>query len=370
MSEFEQTETAASNIHPTRTPAATPQSIVEDGKVHFGTFDQPWQNLNLLDADKPCGPRMPDFLKKSRLTEWEAFEVCMDEGALISAVYKIGAIRFSIFVWYDKNENKIYSWRNIAPKKRVHVASQLISDSCYCKTKRSEYTIENDFANGKAKAKGYTKGKNGEFSIDMSFERISPLANGVMPLAKNKDGTFRNALYSEKDFFKATGDITINGRSYRTNERSVGIIDDHKGFYPFHAHYDWLTAMGKTDIDGESKYFAFNLTRNQSVDQEQYNENVIWLEGESFPMPPVVFSHKDGKKKATEWHVTDEAGNGVVDVTFTIERVFYMPIHALVINCYYALPYGTLKGYVSDPNGKKYYVDGMIGIGEDKTTRM
>ncbi len=357
-------------IHPTRTPAPTPESIVEDGQVHFGTFDAPWQNINLLDAYKPCGPRMPDCLKKSRLTEWEAFEVCLDEGALISAVYKIGVIRFSIFVWYDKAEDKIYSWRNIAPKKRVRVASQLVSDYCYCKTKHSEYRIDNDFLNGKASAKGYTKGKHGEFSIDMAFERISPLANGVMPLAKNKDGSLRNALYSEKDFFKATGNVTINGKCYVTNERSVGIIDDHKGFYPFHAHYDWLTAMGKVPIDGEDKYFAFNLTRNQSVDQDQYNENVIWIENESFPMPPVKFTHKNGKKKADEWHVVDEGEKGIVDITFKINRVFYMPIHALVIDCYYALPYGTLTGYVTDPNGKVYRVDGMLGIGEDKTTHM
>lgn len=164
---------------------------------------------------------------------------------------------------------------------------------------KSEYKIINDFANGKAQCVGHTKGKSGEFAIDISFERLSPLANGVMPLMKNKDGSFRNPLYSEKDFFKATGTITLNGKTYKTNERSVGIIDDHKGYYPFFSHYDWLTTMGKTEIDGEQKFFAFNLTRNQSVDQVNYNENVIWLEGESFPMPPVVFTHKDGKRKRT-----------------------------------------------------------------------
>lgn len=357
-------------ISKTRTPAPTPNSIVEKGQVHFGTFDQPFRNLNLLDCVKPCGSKMPSFMNASRLTEWEAFEVHMDEGALISAVYNIGPLGFSIFVWYDKAEDKIYSWRNIVPKKKAKVASQLVDDYCYCKTKKSEYRIDNDFLHGRAAAKGYSKGKSGEFSIDMKFERISPLANGVMPLAQNKDGSFRNALYSEKDFFKAKGTITLNGKAYITNDRSVGIIDDHKGFYPYRAHYDWLTTMGVLDDNGESRYFAFNLTRNQSVDQDNYNENVIWCDDQSFPMPPVIFRHKDGKKKANEWHITDEKGLGIVDITFKINRVFYMPIHALVAECYYALPFGTISGYVTDTNGKKYTVDGMLGIGEDKTTRM
>ena len=174
-------------------------------------------------------------------------------------------------------------------------------------------------------------------------------------------------MYSEKDFFKASGTITLNGKVYTTNERSVGIIDDHKGYYPFNAHYDWLTTMGQIYDDGVKKYFAFNLTRNQSVDQHQYNENVIWVDNESFPMPPVVFTHEKGKKKAKTWYIKDEAGKGIVDIKFEIDQVFYMPIPLL---CYYALPYGKISGYVTDTNGKKYVVDGMIGIGEDKTTHM
>lgn len=106
-------------IEQTRLPAPTPDAIVENGEVHFGTFDMPFKSLNLLDTVKPCGPKMPESMKASRLTEWEAFEVHMDEGALISAVYKTGPMGFSIFVWYDKNENKIYSWRNLVPKKKI-----------------------------------------------------------------------------------------------------------------------------------------------------------------------------------------------------------------------------------------------------------
>ena len=42
----------------------------------------------------------------------------------------------------------------------------------------------------------------------------------------------------------------------------------------------------------------------------------------------------------------------------------------LVVDTYYALPFGKIYGYVKDVNGKKYVVDGMLGIGEDKSTRM
>ena len=242
-----------------RRPVPAPKSIVENGQAHFGTFDKPFEKLNLLDCEKPCGKFMPDFMKKSRLTEWEAFEVHLDEGALVSAVYNTGPLGFSIFVWFDKRSGKISSWRNIVPVKKAKVASQLVNDYCELKVKKSEYVIKNDLMNGKASAKGWSEGKCGRIEIDLSVERLSPPSNVSIPFGPNKP------LYSEKDFFKAEGYITVNGEKFLTNENSVSIIDDHKGYYPYRAHYDWLTTMGRCDIDGEKKYFAFNLTRNQAA---------------------------------------------------------------------------------------------------------
>ena len=72
-----------------RRPIDTPESIVENGQAHFGTFKDPFKNLNLIDCEKPCGKRMPDFMKKSRLTEWEAFEVHLDEGASATHLQKL-----------------------------------------------------------------------------------------------------------------------------------------------------------------------------------------------------------------------------------------------------------------------------------------
>lgn len=38
--------------------------------------------------------KTPSFIKRMRLIEWEAFEVNMDEGSLISACYNMGPIGF------------------------------------------------------------------------------------------------------------------------------------------------------------------------------------------------------------------------------------------------------------------------------------
>ena len=339
-----------------RIPVPTPEAIVEGGKAHFGTFAEPFRKLNLLDCEKPCGRLMPDCMKKSRLTEWEAVELHLKEGILVSAVYNTGPMGFSIFVWYDKRKKKIFSWRNVVPVKKAKVASQLIDDDCYLKTDNSEYRITNDLLRGKAYAKGFTEGKNGRFALDVALTRISPPSVVSIPFGENKP------LYSEKDFLKAEGYVEVNGEKFVTDEYSVGIIDDHKGYYPYRAHYDWLTTMGY--LNGEA--FAFNLTRNQSTDQDAYNENLIWVEGKSYPLPPVRFFRE--KRSSPVWEIRDDYG--AVNIRFEIDATFFMLMHFLVVDVYYALPFGKIYGTLKDPDGKIYVVDGMFGIGEDKTTRM
>ena len=340
-----------------RIPVATPKDLVENGEAHFGTFSEPFEAMSLLDIKKPCG-NMPGFMKKARLTIWEAFEINMDEGTLVSAVYNMNALGFNIMVFYDKTEDKVYSWQNFAPGYKCKVAPTLINSKTELHLKKSNLDIENHFEKGFCHAEGKAVNKkSGEFEFCMDAERLSPPSIVSIPLGKP------NPLYSEKDFFKGTGYIKINGKTYKSNERTTCIVDDHKGFYPFHAHYDWLTMMGKVDIDGENKYLAINFTHNQSTNEDDYNENLLWLEGESFPIPPVKFE----KLEKNYWRIYDDYGT--VEVFFKMNKDFKMMLHLLVVDISYRLPYGTVKGYVT-VNGKKYIVDGMTGIGEDKTTRI
>ena len=153
-----------------------------------------------------------------------------------------------------------------------------------------------------------------------------------------------------------------------TDEESAAIVDDHRGYYPRRAHYDWVTTMGKCNVDGAEKWLAFNLTRNQSIDQEKYNENILWLEGKTSILPPITFTRNPESKDFkdySEWIVKDE--HDMVNLKFKVYNMNPMIMHALVVNIDYYVAYGELEGYIRDEDGKKYVLDGMLGMGEDKT---
>lgn len=152
------------------------------------------------------------------------------------------------------------------------------------------------------------------------------------------------------------------------DENSTAVVDDHRGYYPRRTHYDWVTTMGRNEIGGEEKFFAFNLTRNQSLDQERYNENLIWFEGRTSLLPPVTFTRipetKDFQDHA-EWLIRDEYD--MVNICFDVYGINPMIMHAAVVNIDYYVAFGVLSGYVRDEDGNKYILDGMMGMGEDKT---
>ena len=153
-----------------------------------------------------------------------------------------------------------------------------------------------------------------------------------------------------------------------TDENSTAVVDDHRGFYPRRAHYDWVTTMGKCNVNGEEKWLAFNLTRNQSIDQEKYNENILWLEGETSILPPVKFTRSPESKDFCDhstWIIKDE--HDMVNLKFSVRNMNPMIMHALVVNIDYYVAFGTLEGYIRDEDGNKYVLDGMMGMGEDKT---
>lgn len=342
-----------------RIPVDPPEFLVDKatGKPVFGTFTKEIPNINLLDSKGlyPFGK----LLNKVRYTHWEALELHFDECAIVSAVYNMGVIGFAIVVLFDKREKKVKNWINFVPGSKAKVGANLIDSVTSQDSKNIKYHLHNMFHEGYAEAKINGKSKKfGDIEIDVKITNVSDPSVVNIPFEGGK------SLYSQKNLFKAEGKIVVNGETFASNENSVAIIDDHKGFYPFNAHYDWLTSMGTAEIDGKKQIIGFNLTKNQSISQYDYNENWLWLEGKGFPLPPVEFK----KLTKNKWEIKDALGK--VNLTFEADDTFAIKFNIGVLFIKYYLPFGTLSGTITNADGKEYSFNGMIGIAEDKTTRL
>lgn len=338
-----------------RIAVSTPENVIDkNGNCHFGTFDKEFQNMDFLGVDKPTA--LPNFLNRLRLTVWEAAEINFDKIVLLTAVCDMGIIGTILTVVYDKRTKKCTFWQDMLPGPEVSVCKTLLhGDETSSKSKKVRVKIINNFENGKAIVSGFSSNKKSTVDYRVKLNRVSKPSIVNIPFGANRP------LYSQKDLFSVEGYIEFNGERFIADSASTAIIDDHRGYYPRVSHYDWVTTLGQKDIDGNKEYFGINLTRNQSINQTDYNENLIWFEGRSTLLTPVRFYHENPNC----WHVKDEYG--MVDLTFDIGDEFTMYIPLKIVDMDYHITFGELKGYVCDPDGKKYILDGMTGIGEDKS---
>lgn len=346
-----------------RRPAPTPRSIVgEDGRCVFGTFSEEFQDLGLTSARRPTGA--PQFMNRLKLTRWEASEICFRDGVLLSGVCNMGLFGVLVNVFYDRRTGRACQWSSNVESRRAVVAPNLLSGSVTeGRARGSQVRYVNDFGAGRCSVSGKSRDREGKsVEYDFALTRLSKPSVVSIPFGANRP------LYTQKDFFKAEGSVTVNGEKFVSDGGTVAIIDDHRGYYPRRAHYDWVTTMGRCAQEDGDRFIAVNLTRNQSVDPERYNENLIWLEGRSSPLPPVKFS-KSVKSAAcggkSVWTVRDE--HDMVNVSFASRDMTSTVAHAGLVNIDYYIAFGDVSGYVRDEDGRKYVLDGLPGIGEDKT---
>jgi len=372
-------------INEKRRAVPTPKSLVDEkGKVVFGTFDKEFESMDLVKARKPT--MAPNCFNRLKLTLWEATEVHLKNGVLLAVVCDMGIFGKGMNVFYDKRTKKVYCWDTNIKSKETVIAPNLLDGSvAEANTPFGFVKYVNTFNEGKCELSGKHEGKclvtktcsdktivqtikdnYEEAAIEYSFklERLSKPCVASMPFPYSSNRT----LYSQKDFFKATGRLVINGEEMISDDESTAIVDDHRGYYPRRAHYDWVTTMGKCNVNGKKEWLAFNLTRNQSIDQAKYNENLLWLEGKTSLLPPVEFTKTIASKDFrdySEWNIKDEYD--MVNLKFKVYNLNPMIMHACVVNIDYYVAYGELEGYIRDEDGNKFILDGMMGMGEDKT---
>jgi hypothetical protein len=349
-------------INPARRSVPTPDHLIgPDGQSVFGTFESEFRSMGLVKTKKPT--HAPQWLNSKKLTLWEACEVHVKEGILLTAVSDMGVFGLYMIQFWDRESNQIFYFSENVSGSGLCIAPNLLDGSVTSARKKQHFVkFANHFENGEAALFGRAENKTDSVEFEFRLKKIAEPSVVSIPFGENRP------LYTEKEFFRAEGRLVLNGRVLTVDEDSTAVIDDHRGFYPRRMHYDWTATMGKCLIGGEKKYLSFNLTDNQSTDPEKYNENLIFLEGGNSLLPPVKFRRsvetKDFRGDSL-WEIRDE--HDMVHADFHVKAVHGMVVHAAVIAIDYYVVFGELSGYLRDENGNTIVLDGMQGIGEDKS---
>jgi len=339
-----------------------PQNLVTDGKFNFGTFNGPFRKVNPQAADRPLGIWAPRPLLSFRLKEWQAFQLGNSRFFMLAVLYNAKVSALAQFIVYDKEHKKKYLFEKVLPSWKIKVPSSIWDSRQSYRDKSCSIELISHLDKGRfyinIKVSGYKELPDIEGNFEAFHDNglAEPIVVSI-PFGKNR------GMYSHKCLMPVQGSLSIDGKKTQfLRKDSFAIIDDHKGFYPYVMKYDWITAAGFND---SGQLVGFNLTDNQSLDPEKYNENCLWLDGKLNLLPPVKFKRPDGVEG--NWLIRDKYG--MVDLVFKPETMGTIDMNFLILKVKYWGPFGYCNGFIKGKTGTKVMVNEYFGMGEDKYVR-
>ncbi len=337
----------------------TPPSLVQNGRFQLGTYKAPFPEINPLDAEVRF-PHWPRSLKRFRLKEWQHFAFANERVYVSLAVFDAKLLALAQVCVYDRALGKtIFHEKKLLPGQLKPLPNALFDARFALDTKDFRITLHNHLTQGthhitfEVAATRTLPAISGQFTCFESLDHTEPIVV-CLPFDQGR------ALYSHKCITPTQGTLYLGEQQIDfPKDRSYGLIDIHKGYYPHTMTWQWATGGGYRQ---DGALLGFNLTNNQVQDQHAYNENCLWVDGKLHLLPPVQFSYPSADGLGP-WSIRDAYGR--VDLTFQPEVIRKVDLNAIVIQSRYRGPYGAFNGFLLDNDGNKHTVERWFGMCED-----
>lgn len=320
-----------------------PKELVTNGIANYGSYHEFIKNINLLD--RKTEHFIPRVLKNFRLKEWEAIQLFNDDFFIISALLNAKSLGIMQTIMIDRKTNS----KHVIHKKTYHR---------FIKVGQGLYDSQTSFNNGENSVCFHNDAKQKVFSIDIDHQAKGISCHGTgmlrgLPLSIYYPFENDNSLYTCKMAMPFYGNVSI-GNDVINADNSVLIIDDHKGFYPYHMKYQWATSA--TTVNGN--VIAFNFTSNDLKDVDIHNENVVWYGKDIHHFGSVSIT-----PKGDHWTVCDKEHR--INLTFTPEYQYDFEKSVGPIKADYHSPIGYFNGMVKLSNNEILEVVNWYGMAED-----
>lgn len=346
----------------------TPQKLVQHGKINFGTFLTPPEKIDIRDVSAPyAGIPFPKFISNTRIKGRLSF--------IFDSEYFIGMCDFfddKVFglaevIFWDKKTGKKLAYHNFmgprrryVPKNTNHAACISFDKTRYMKISWNRelnkislsFTVKGD--KFRPAAKGRFEAVFNEWTKEMvcvspapSSQRCSATwimsmpSKGGISLAKHR--RFIKQLPSE-------------------NCRSIFLLN--RTYIKCHSNRE--VAFGFINDNGRNISFSFASSNQDASNPDHLNDNILVVEKELTPMPPVCITHPFGISK--KWIIQDT--ESMVDLIFYPQSINNRVLNIIIMRNAYSTIYGTFEGVLLTKSGEKIVLKNCPGIVKKSTLRL
>ena len=330
---------------------------VENGKPLQGTWTRAFDEVDLLNINRPYPLPLPAWMKDSRIKEWESFIIQDDRFFLQARLCNLKYYRTASVLVYNKETKERLEYRKMIPGGVWRLPRFLYNASVDSRSLGFFFRIHSWLDAERITLELNIKRRLGRpaftahATFDLSVGKATPMAVSLL-FAEQRN------MYAFKALTALRGDMVSGGEHIHFDpERASGLFCDFKGYYPYRMRCAWASAMG---FDGRGRRFGFALGENQAREPYRNNENALWIDGCLTPLPPVKITQSGDS--GADWIIQDM--EGMVDLVFTPREPGRIINNLVFSTSDYENPLGLFNGLVVSAEGEELPIRNVWGIGE------
>jgi hypothetical protein len=346
----------------------TPERIVDDGRVHVGRFDRPFQTVNLDEA--PASHLLASLRgrglglgeverawRRMRMKQWHYASIATPRLFLGAVVFDAGYVGVGFAYVVDRKTGHAREWSRKAPMGRGVTIAKNSTDgrTRFAQKGFGEIVFDND---------GDTRRLR--IALDGLAVEYTMKETAIEPvIAVGEPGPGR-WLYTHKAYGLPAGGTIAAGdwiEETKLGDALAG-FDWNRGYRLTETYWNWAAAAGR-DARGRTVGFTFTShKKNGEVDTA--NDSAMWLGGKVIDLPDIEFAY-DREDILLPWRIRD--GAGLVDLEFQPLGERREDLDLKLIVSRFHQPYGTFRGTLKSPAGEKFDVSDLFGVTEQHFAR-
>ena len=197
--------------------------------------------------------------------------------------------------------------------------------------------------------------------VQASFQIDRPTAHEALAVVVPWSAT-RFQYTVKGNTLPARGEVTIDGARVVFDD-AYATLDHGRGKWPYSVTWNW--AAGSGEVDGH--VIGVQLG-GAWTDGTGSTENALCVDGRIHHIPDDLAWSYDKHDWMRPWHITDPRG-GRVDVTLTPRHVRTDQTQLGILANDTHQAFGTWRGWMSDDEGTRFRVDGIVGWAEEVRNR-
>jgi hypothetical protein len=342
----------------TREILPAPERPVQDGRPLFGSYSGPFGYLDIRGMKRPFGDLpIPSFLTDLRVMDSMRFLFCDENNIGEIELFDAGYFSFmETTLWNRKTRHRI-AYRRIILPHLLRIPRRLDNSVVACRTRSRYVRIQTRLQKGLVQADFAFRGSGSRPPCDgrlvMSLDGPgSADLSSLIPY-----GVKRRCQGSWQVAAPLSGLISTGYADYQLQgDAAVGFLDVRKAYYSLRTKVSNLIGLGRL----EGKVVSFQLGNPVCRDDSRYNDNVLFVDGKAWPLPPVRITRPYGING--DWIIQDT--ESMVDLVFTPVSDSSRSLSAFIVRTNYHTVYGTFEGVLLTGDGERISLRGFPGIGK------